>query len=311
MGLLVSHSLTSSFSLSLTLPLSRSLALSNSLRLGICFTHLKERFVRQGDLTGQVVHPWFIWFMAVTGVHLHQESRHEWRELRIQRMLTQMLLCMLLKMKESGPPFDTFQAWYLMAMFSTYTHTIVPAQRYLLRCQELITFEDFRLVEPTGVDASTRSSPSSTTAADDRPPEYNDKKHEQVSVLVNLIYLQCIHCLLYDACHGMYADLEAQLPDFEVRLSNSHIPQSPFADHRLSAGPSGGFRSLLVRSQSPHHAFGSGHVSTSQAVGTRRFLTPSKTTVVSAYLRSRSLPERVVDRRIGPRFPTQRGPSIA
>ena len=155
--------------------------------------------------------------MAVMGVHLHQESRHEWQELRIQRTITQMLLRMLLKMRETGPSFDIFQAWYLMAMFYTYTHTIIPAQRYLLRCKELIESEGFRFVEPTGADVSTRSSPSAT-AIDDRQPEYNDKKHELVSVLVNLIYLQCIHCMLYDACHGMYADLEAQLPDFAVRF---------------------------------------------------------------------------------------------
>lgn len=118
-----------------------------------------------------------------------------------------------------------------MAMSSTYTHTIVPAQRYLLRCQELINSEDFRLVEAIGVEASTRSSPS-TTPIDDGPPEYNDKKHELVSVLVNLMYLQCIHCLLYDACHGMYADLEAQLPDLAVRFlpsnSSKRAPQLSF-----------------------------------------------------------------------------------
>lgn len=231
MDLLVSHSITSFLIIPLTLPSSRSLAFSNSLRLGICFTHLKGKFIQQGDLTSRVVHPWFIWFMAVMGVHLHQENLHEWEELRIQRTLTQVLLSMLLKMRETGPPFDIFQAWYLLAMSSTYTHTIVPAQRYLLRCQELIKSEDLGLVESTVVDASTRSSPF-TTGIDDRPPEYNDRKHELVSVLVNLIYLQCIHCLLYDACHGMYADLEAQLPDFEVHFpslySSKHVPQSSF-----------------------------------------------------------------------------------
>lgn len=170
--------------------------------------------------------------MALIGVHLQQESRHEWGELRIQRMLTQMLLSMVLKMRQTGPPFDILQAWYLMATFSTYTHTTVPAQRYLLRCQELIRSEDFSLVEPAGVDASTRSSPSAI-AVDDRLPEYNDKKHELVSMLVNLMYLQCVHCLLYDACHGMYADIEAQLPDFAVRFSvttlfNPPIPQLTF-----------------------------------------------------------------------------------
>lgn len=59
----------------------RNLALSNSLRLGMCFTRLKERFIREGDLTGRVVHPWFSWFTAVMGVHLYQESRHEWQQL--------------------------------------------------------------------------------------------------------------------------------------------------------------------------------------------------------------------------------------
>jgi len=28
------------------------------------------------------------------------------------------------------------------------------------------------------------------------------------------MYLQCMHCLLYGRCHGLFAELEAQLPDF-------------------------------------------------------------------------------------------------
>ncbi|KAF9792197.1 hypothetical protein BJ322DRAFT_20130 [Thelephora terrestris] len=191
----------------------RTLAFSNALRLGICFTKLKERFILEGDLTGHVVHPWFIWFMAVMGVHLHQEIRHEWQQLGIQRHLTQVLLTMVVGMKDTGPRFDLLQAWYFMAMSCTYTHTLVPAQRYLLRCQELIKSEDMRLVEPNWIDASTRASPSDAPAHD-CPPEYTEKKHELVSVLVNLMYLQCMHCLLYGECHGMFADLEAQLPDF-------------------------------------------------------------------------------------------------
>lgn len=191
----------------------RSLALTNSLRLGMCFTRRKERFIREGDLTGRVLHPWFTWFTAVMGVHLHQESRHEWQQLEIQRMLTQMLLKMVVELREKEPPLEVLHAWYLMAMSCTYTHTVVPAQRYLQRCQELIKAEDVRLVEPNWIDASTRASPSDI-AIDDRPPEYTEKKHELVSVLVNLMYLQCMHRLMYGACHDLYAELEAQLPDF-------------------------------------------------------------------------------------------------
>ena len=273
------------------MPSSRSLAFSNSLRLGICFAHLKEKIIRQGDLTSRVGHPWFIWFMAMTGVHLHQESRHDWRELRIQRMLTQMLFFMLLEMRATGPPFDIFQAWYLMAMSSTYSHTTIPAQRYLLRCQELIKSEDFRLVEPTEVEASTRPPPF-TAVIGDRPPEYNDEKHELVSLLVNLIYLQCIHCLLYDACHGMYADLEAQLPDFAVRFLRLHhsepIPQPPFL--------SGFIRRLsiplpLYLELAPSSWFGTCFCIS--ICWRKQVCTPSKIIVVDAHSRSIGLSQKV------------------
>jgi len=148
------------------------------------------------------------------GIHLYQESRHQWVQLYTQGALTQILLTMVLKMQETEPPFDVFQAFYLMTMSCTYTHTIVPAQRYLERCQEMIRTEGFSLVDPTWVDASSRGSPSPVD--DDRPSEYTEEKHELVSILVNLMYIQCMHCMLYDKCHGMFADLEAQLPDFEV-----------------------------------------------------------------------------------------------
>jgi len=78
----------------------------------------------------------------------------------------------------------------------------------------MITKEGFSLVDPTWIDASSRGSPP--TVADDRPSEYTEEKHELVSILVNLLYLQCMHCILYNKCHGMFAGLEAQLPDFEV-----------------------------------------------------------------------------------------------
>ena len=203
------------FAFFLTSPPSRALTFSNSLRLGICFTPVKERFIREGDLSGQVVHPWFIWFMAVMGVHIYQESQHKWGQLRLQSTLSHILLKMVLKMKESVPPFDMFQAYYLMAMSCTYTHTLVPARRYLVRCQEMIRTEGYRLADPTWIDAASRISPFALI--DDRPPEYTEEKHEMVSILVNLMYLQCIHCMLYDECRGLYADLEAQLPDFAVR----------------------------------------------------------------------------------------------
>ncbi|KAF9651446.1 hypothetical protein BDM02DRAFT_3267070 [Thelephora ganbajun] len=191
----------------------RSLAFSNALRLGICFTPLKERFIREGDLSGHIVHPWFTWFMAVMGVHLHQESRHQWEQLKIQGTLTQILLKMVLKMQETDPPFNVLQVFYLMAMSCTYTHTLVPARRYLKKCKDMIRMGGFRLAEPTWIDASSRASPP-TAIIDDRPPEYTEEKHELVSILVNLMYLQCMHCMLYDECHDMFVDLEVQLPDF-------------------------------------------------------------------------------------------------
>lgn len=184
--------------------------------------------------------------MAVMGVHLHQEGRHEWQQLAIQRMLTQVLLGMIVRMRENDPPFEVLQAWYLMAMSCTYTHTIVPGARYLMRCQELVTLEDLRLVEPTWIDASTRASPPAAVA-DDRLPEYTEKKHEVVSVLVNLMYLQCMNCLLYDVCHGMFAELEAQLPEFAVRSLWLRPWGTVYLNSGFSAGLSRGFRPIFVR----------------------------------------------------------------
>lgn len=153
--------------------------------------------------------------MTVMGLHLHQERRHRWEQLDIQSWIIQSLLKMVLKMQETQPPFELFQAFYLMAMSCTYTHTLVPARRYLERCREMIKAEGFGLLDPTWIDASSRASPSRVIY--DRPSEYTEEKHELVSVLINLMYLQCLHCMLYDECHGIYADVEAQLPDFAVR----------------------------------------------------------------------------------------------
>lgn len=240
----------------LTSPPSRALAFSNSLRLGICFTPLKERFIREGDLSDQVVHSWFIWFMAVMGVHLYQESRHQWAQLRLQSTLSQTLLKMVLQMQGNVPPFDMFQALYLMAMSCTYTHTLVPARRYLVRCQDMIQTEGYRLADPTWIDASSRTSPSAVI--DDRPSEYTEEKHEMVSILVNLMYLQCIHCMLYGECRGLYADLEAQLPDFAVRSPLWLCFRGVWLKYRLLAGLSRGLGTLLDRAQGPYCPFGSG-----------------------------------------------------
>ena len=149
------------------------------------------------------------------GLHLYQESRHQWEQLRTQSSLVQALLRMVLSVQETEPPVDVFQAFYLMAMSCTYTHTLVPARRYLERCEDMVRTQGFRLVDPSWIDASSRASPY--TATDDRPSEYTEEKHEMVSILVNLIYIQCMHCMLYNKCHGMFADLEAQLSDFAVR----------------------------------------------------------------------------------------------
>ena len=206
----------------LTLPSSRDLAFSNALRLGICFTPLKERFIRDGDMTGRFVHPWFVWFMNVMGIHLHQERRHMWLELKIQSKITQLILAMVVKMRESNPPpLLMLHVYSYMALACTYTHTIVPGRRYLQRSHEMVEEHGFGLVGPTWIDASSRRSPSTF----DRPPEYTEEKHEMVSILLHLMYLQCIHCLLYKKCHGLFANLEAQLPDFEVgRPPRDHFP---------------------------------------------------------------------------------------
>jgi len=167
--------------------------------------------------------------MAVMGVHLYQESRHQWAQLRTQRAIVNDLLNTVLTLRDTNPPFDTFQAFYFMAMSCTYTNTLVPARRYLEKCQDMIKSEGYGL-DPTWIDASLRASPC--PVIDNRPSEYSEEKHEMVSILVNLMYLQCMHCILYGECHGLFADLEAQLPDFAVRCPLltflGHIAETPF-----------------------------------------------------------------------------------
>ena len=295
--------------LSLTLLSSRTLAFSNGLRLGICFTKLKERFIREGDLTGRVVHPWFTWFMAVMGVHLHQESRHEWQQLKTQRQLTQVLLTMIIDMKDTAPRFDLLHAWYFMAMSCTYTHTLVPGRRYLMRCEELVKSEDMRLVEPTWIDASTRRSPS-VAHVHDHPPEYTEKKHELVSVLANLMYLQCMHCLLYGRCHGMFADLEAQLPDFAVRPL--HIPSSKCsAQVSFSSGLIRKFSIFLRRCSELAPFFWFGTCFCISIRSRHQVGASSQVIDADAYLWSRHLAERMADGRSGPHGPTWCNPSSA
>ena len=288
----------------LTSPPSRDLAFSNALRLGICFTPLKAKFIRGGDLSGRVSHPWFTWFMTVMGVHLYQESRHQWGELHIQGYITQVLLTMVLKMQEDKePPFTLLQAFYFMCMSCTYTHTVVPGRRYLERLQEMVKKERFSLLDPTWIDASSRGSRPTF----DRPSEYTEEKHELVSLLLNLMYLQCIHCLVYDGCPDLFADLEAQLPDFEVRrLLRDHVPGNALFNEHLIASLSGGFRTLPDRGQSPHCSFGSGRVSTPRSAQETRFVhIPKQCRSYWCSSSSRSLAERVVDLFRESHVPTQ------
>jgi hypothetical protein len=109
----------------------------------------------------------------------------------------------------------------------------------------MIEENGYRLAGPTWVDASSRE--SSSAVIDDRPSEYTEEKHEMVSILVNLMYLQCIHCMLYDKCHGLYTDLEAQLPDFAACFSLRSYFRSTRLKHRPLAGLSGGLGVLLNR----------------------------------------------------------------
>ena len=293
MGYLLVIPLRQFFAPFLTLPPSRNLAFSNSLRLGICFTPYKASIIRDGDLSGRVVHPWFTWFMAVMGVHLHQESRHQWAQLTIQGTIAQRLLRMVLGMQETGSAFDIFQAFYLMAMSCTYTHTLVPARRYLEKCQVMIKMERYRLVDPDWIDASTRT--SSSAIIDDRPSEYTDEKHELVSILVGLMYQQCIHCMLYNECHGLYADLEAQLPEFEVRcviMSSGHV-----VEVLLHSGLIGISSMALRLCSGPALFFWSGMCSFMSICSGNRVRTPATKSigVVGAYPWPRSLAKGVAE----------------
>ncbi|KAF9785874.1 hypothetical protein BJ322DRAFT_1056718 [Thelephora terrestris] len=188
----------------------RILALSHRLQLGIPLTFAKQHAIALGDVSGTIIHRFFIYFMTVYGCHLDQERRRNFDFVHVQALLTQLCLEIVLTIVEAEDPFTFLQAYYVMANSCFYTYTYAPAKRYLKKAVDVAKRNGIRLVDRSFSDSS--DSPNHNVIMDP-PPEYLESVQERVATLVQLIFTPLQHHLMTGEDIPLSSYLESQFRD--------------------------------------------------------------------------------------------------
>jgi hypothetical protein len=163
------------------------------LQLGIPLTFAKQHAIALGDVSGNIVHRFFTYFMTVFGCHLDQERRRNFDLIHVQALLTQLVLEIVLTIVEGEDPFTFLQVYYVMSSACFYTYTYVQAKRYLEKAMDIAKRNRMRLVDRSFSDCS--DSPTHNSIMDP-PPEHLESVRERVVTLVQIIFMLLQYRLL-------------------------------------------------------------------------------------------------------------------
>ena len=163
------------------------------MQLGIPLTFAKQHAVALGDLSNTIIHRFFIYYVTVYGCHLDQERRRSFDLIHVQALLTQLCLETVLTMLEEHDPFSFIQAYYFMANSCLYTHTPVPAKRYLKKAVDTAKKHGIRMVDRSFSNSS--DSPNYNMIMDP-PPEHLESVQERVATLTQMIFTPLQYRLL-------------------------------------------------------------------------------------------------------------------
>jgi hypothetical protein len=180
---------------------SRLVSLMHRLQFGIYFAFEKQNAILLGDMSGIVVHPFFIHFAHLHGCHLYQERQRKFSLLHIEEKYSRLASASLQSMNEEEDPFSTALASHYMSMLCLYSHAAQPGKYLHEKAVEIINKHDIRFV-PRTVTAGT--------ALDVVECKILEEMHERAAHLSQIIFTEVNYNFVARETLDMCSDLEKQ-----------------------------------------------------------------------------------------------------
>jgi hypothetical protein len=103
---------------------------THRIQFGLYFSPAKQQAIILGDISGTVVHPFFIHFAQLGGCHFYQERRGEFFLLHLQAMYLDMVWDSFKDMAAGDDSFDAAQACQLMALAYLYSQHVSLGRKF-------------------------------------------------------------------------------------------------------------------------------------------------------------------------------------
>lgn len=145
-----------------------------------------------GDLSGSVVHPFFIHFANLAGCHIYQQHQRKFSLLATEAIHLRLTLAELEKMEENDDPIAFATAYTLMAIASFLTRMYSAGLGYM----EMAVMT----LKSHGVDLC-----SVNTALDS-----TSRNHQKSVLLLTLLYTETLLQMVFGCGQGLTSEIEHQ-----------------------------------------------------------------------------------------------------
>lgn len=148
-------------------------------------TAVKEKALLLGDLSGAIIHPFFVHLANLAGVQFYQERLGRYCLLPILAGHLQSTLEALTTMKEEDDPISLARAYWAMTIVYAFPSAIRAAQRYLLRAVEIIRRNNIRFVRYLA-DSGSQLELSVPSILE----PFSEEVHERVAFLADMLHVE-------------------------------------------------------------------------------------------------------------------------
>lgn len=170
----------------MTMHCSRVLFISRRLTYGIFMTPAKESALLMGDLSGTIIHPFFVHLAHLAGCVFYQERRlGRYGLLSILAGHFQLTLAALATMKEEDDPLALARAYWAMTIAHVFPSSVSAAQRYLFKSMEVIRRNNLRFIRCAADNGSQLDSIVSPVVE-----EFSEEVHERVAYLADMLHVE-------------------------------------------------------------------------------------------------------------------------
>jgi hypothetical protein len=154
-------------------PYSRLAALLHLKKLGIHLTGQKEEAIMHGDTSGDIVHPFFVYFSSAIGMHLCAGVGDSPAMLQLQAKHAQRTLEHMSIADKSDNAELKVQILLSTASGCLFQRMFHPARFYLTKACDVMNAADLRFIPVFG-----------------RPPELTEEVQERLAALSQIVYME-------------------------------------------------------------------------------------------------------------------------